>query len=163
MTAISPISARPSIAMRCRGRSPCAKPSRRQKRRSRRARIASTRLRRIRRGISAWRSRRSWPPWAARPGMLVSSLFGFTIRGFDRGARPRRAFIDIHDFVLAHLDHVAVIEVVAPYALGLHVDSIGAVQVLDEAGGGLRHDLTVVPADELAVDLQIVVRCSTDD
>src|SRR6266436_9464296 len=96
---------------------------------------------------------RSRPRGILRQAPSLSSLFsGFVIRGFNRVARTRCAFIDVHDFVLAHLNDVTVVEVVAPDAFGLHVNTVGTVQVLDEACVGLRHDLTVVPADELAVD-----------
>ena len=50
----------------------------------------------------------------------------------------------------------------AAHALGLHVDAVRAVEILDEAGIDLGDDLTVVPADELAVDLQIVILSSAD-
>jgi hypothetical protein len=73
-----------------------------------------------------------------------------------------RAFVDVHDFVLTHLHHIAIVQVMAPHAPGLNVDAIGAVQVFDQAGIHLRHDLAVMTADEFTVDLQIVVRRSSD-
>jgi len=59
------------------------------------------------------------------------------------------AFIDIHDFVLADLHHVAVVQVVASDAFGLHVYAVGLLRSSNEAGVGLGHDLAVMPADDL--------------
>src|SRR5580698_3785303 len=64
--------------------------------------------------------------------------------------------------MLADHDHVAIVQIVPAHALGLHVNAVRAVEILDEAGIDLSDDLTVVPADELAVDLQIVILSSAD-
>src|ERR1700722_1448753 len=73
------------------------------------------------------------------------------------------AFVDVHQFVLADDHDVAVIEVVAPHALALHENTVGAVEILDQAAIGTRDDLAVVPAHEAAVDLQIVVAGAAHD
>src|SRR5487761_2061088 len=90
---------------------------------------------------------------------------------FDRlgigavGSMPyaRRALVEVHDFMLADGDDVAVVQIMAPNALRMHIDAVRAVQILDHATIGLREDLAVVPADELAVDLQVVVRGAACD
>ena len=76
--------------------------------------------------------------------------------GVDRiavAAQARHTFVDIHDFVLTDLHHVAVIQVVPPNAFGLHVNAVGAVEIFDQAGVRLRDNLAVMAADEFAVDL----------
>ena len=90
-----------------------------------------------------------------------SRLFMSVAVGFA-AAQARLPLIDVHDFVLPHLHHVAVVQVMTPHAFGLHENAVGAVEILDQAGIGLRHDLAVMTADELAVDLYIVVRSPAD-
>ena len=62
-----------------------------------------------------------------RSGFFVHFIF----RRVAGAAHSRHALVDVHDFVLADFDHVAVVEVVAADAFGLHEDAVGAVEVLD--------------------------------
>ena len=78
-------------------------------------------------------------------------------------ARFRQALIHVDELVLADNDDVAIVEIVAAHALGLHVDAVRAVEIFDHARVGGRDDLTVMAADKPAVDLQIVVRRAADD
>jgi hypothetical protein len=60
--------------------------------------------------------------------------------------------------VLADGHHVAIAQRMAPHTFALHHDAVGAVEVFDDRDAiAAGHDLAVVTADELAVDLQIVV------
>jgi hypothetical protein len=77
----------------------------------------------------------------------------FRVARLDLSPRALRAFVDIHDFVLTDLNNIAVVQVVAPHAFGLHVYAVGAVEIFDETGIGLSDYLAVMPADEFAVDL----------
>ena len=77
--------------------------------------------------------------------------------------RPGGTLVEIHDLVLAENDDVAVVQVMAADALRLHVDAVRAVQVLEHATLESRRDLAVVPADELALDLHVVVDRAADD
>src|SRR5579863_8880171 len=79
------------------------------------------------------------------------------------GAAARRALIHVDQLVLADQHHVAVVEVVPAHARGLHVDAVGAVQVLDHARMSGGDDLAVVATDEAAVDVHVIVRSATDD
>ena len=91
----------------------------------------------------------------------------------DRSFRPARSSrhagsirtsgdARIEQLVDADLDHVALCKLRAPDAPAAHEDAVGAVQVLDRAAVARRDDLGVMPAHELAVDLQVVVRGAPD-
>ena len=97
---------------------------------------------------------------AAAQALIATLGFFDHIRAlmFDGVAQPRNALVDVHDFVLTDLHHVSVVQIVPTYALGLHINAVGTVEIFDEARVGMRNDVTVMPTDELAVDLQIIIR-----
>ena len=59
--------------------------------------------------------------------------------------------------------HVAVVEIVAAYAVGLDVDTVGAVEVFDDAAVLRGDDLAVVATDESTFNLQVVRGGTADD
>ena len=101
---------------------------------------------------------------------VVAAIFVGRIRVYDRqvivgiGEVGRAALVDIQDLVLADADHVAVAQRVAAHALAANGDAVGAVEILDDGHAiAARDQLAVMPADEAAVDLQVVVRGAPDD
>ena len=87
---------------------------------------------------------------------------GRGVRVLDAAA-VARALVDVQQLVLTDRHHVTVVEIVIAHALGLQVDAVGAVQILDDAALRRGDDLAVMAADEAAVDLQIVGRRAADD
>src|SRR5690606_10913459 len=61
------------------------------------------------------------------------------------------------------LDDVAVGQRVLLDAAGVDENAVGAVQVLDDRTAALGNDLRVMARDELAADLNVVVRRPADD
>src|SRR5438046_1748987 len=75
----------------------------------------------------------------------------------------RGPLVHVDQFMLADQDDIAVVQVMAAHASGLHVDPVGAVQVLDVARMGRGDHLAVMTADEAAVDLHVIVGRAADD
>ena len=100
-------------------------------------------------------------PRSSIAGNQIVSSIVFTLGSQRPG--PRQTFIEVHDFVLPDLHHVAVIEDATAHTLGAHVDTVRAVEIFQYAGLFGGNDLGVVAADVLAVDLQIVVGRAADD
>ena len=91
-----------------------------------------------------------------------------------RRARPRRrlrrwllrdgaAHVAINELVLAELDDVAVGQHVLLDALRANEHAVRAVQVLDDRLRLVGNDLCVMPGDEAALDLHVVVGRAADD
>src|SRR5690606_27620120 len=83
--------------------------------------------------------------------------------GILLGVAEARASVAVDELVLADLNHVAVPQDVMLDAARADVQPVRAVQVLDDALMKVRRHLRVMPRDELAADLQIVVRRAADD
>src|ERR1019366_2173282 len=81
------------------------------------------------------------------------------IRG---AAQPRRAVVDVHDLVLTDVHDVAVVQIVTVHPPVLHINSVRAVEIFDDTVIAAAHDLAMVPADEHAVDLYVIIRRPSD-
>src|SRR5450755_2146377 len=72
-------------------------------------------------------------------------------------ASDARALVHIYELVFADNDDIAVVQVLTAHAFGFHVNAVRAVQIFDDAGLRADDKLTVMPAHETAVDLQVVI------
>src|SRR5207248_1107203 len=97
------------------------------------------------------------------PGCRVAERDAARCRVGEGATAARRTLVHVDQFMLADQDDIAVVQVMAAHASGLHVDPVGAVQVLDVARMGRGDHLAVMTADEAAVDLHVIVGRAADD